>query len=351
MSSPSVLACLGLSALILVCLFVAYLLIRYTPIVMRIFEEAPLFLPLRAAPAAGEDVRFRTRDGLELAGTYLRARTAERAGVVVFCHEFLGNRWSVGAYADCLRDLGFDLFTFDFRNHGESAKEAGYEPLQWVSNREVRDLRAALAYLRSRPDADPAGVGLLGISRGGGTALCVMGKDPRVWGLATDGAFPTRGTVAAYIRRWAMIYVGDRFYAHYIPRWAYDLVSLSALVRTEWRRGCRYADVERAVGRLGPRPWLMIHGEKDAYIPTDIARRLFALAPPDGKELWVVPGAKHNRSREADPAGYRGRLGQFFRRIAPRRPVVVGAAAAGGVVPAVDPAAPVSTPIPTPIPH
>ena len=350
MSSHSVLAALGLTALALALTFIAYLLIRYTPIVMRIFEEPPLFMPLRAAPeAGGEDVRFRTRDGLELAGTYHRTRAAERAGVVVFCHEFLGNRWSAGPYADALRDLGFDLFAFDFRNHGESASEPGYEPLQWVSNREVRDLRAALAYLRTRPDADPAGFGLFGVSRGGSTALCVAGKDPRVWGIATDGAFPTRGTMSAYVRRWAMIYIGDRFYANFIPRWIYDLVARSALLRTQWRRGCRYADVERAVVRLGPRPWLVIHGEKDAYIPTDIARGLFALAAPDGKELWVVPRAKHNRSREADPAGYRGRLVDFFRRVAPRRPLVSGPPPISE--PAAAPVPQVAVPIPTPIPH
>ena len=55
-----------------------------------------------------------------------------------------------------LRSLGFDLFSFDFRNHGESAAEAGLIQLQWLSDRELTDLRAALAYLRTRPDADPA---------------------------------------------------------------------------------------------------------------------------------------------------------------------------------------------------
>ena len=117
-----------------------------------------MFLPLRVAPVAGgEDVRFRTTDGLLLAGTYLRARTPTRAGVVVFCHEYLSDRWSFQPYADQLRDQGFDLFSFDFRNHGESPNDPVYKPLQWVTDHEVYDLQAALAYLRTRPDADPAG--------------------------------------------------------------------------------------------------------------------------------------------------------------------------------------------------
>ncbi len=43
--------------------------------------------------------------------------------------------------------------------------------MQWTTDHEVRDLRAALAYLRTRPDHDPAGFGLFGVSRGGTTAL------------------------------------------------------------------------------------------------------------------------------------------------------------------------------------
>src|SRR4051812_13407945 len=99
-----------LLALTAVAGFVLYLIVRYSPIISRIFEEKPMFLPLRMAPRPeGEEVRFTTGDGLELGGTYLRARTERRSGVLVFCHEFLSNRWSYQPYADSLRDLGFDI--------------------------------------------------------------------------------------------------------------------------------------------------------------------------------------------------------------------------------------------------
>ena len=48
----------------------------------------------------------------------------------------------------------------------------------------------------------------------------------------------------------------------------------------------------------------MIHGDKDAYIGPEIARRLFAEAG-EPKESWIVPGAKHNRCREVEPEAYR----------------------------------------------
>ncbi len=352
MPSFVVLACLGLLFPTALAAFILYLLVRYAPIVGRIFEEAPLFLPLRVPPEpGGEEVRFRTRDGMDLAGTYFRARTEARTGVVVFCHEFLGDRHSFLPYAGKLRDDGFDIFAFDFRNHGDSQSEPGYRPLQWVANREVRDLRAALAYLRKRPDADPAGFGLYGISKGGSTALCVAGRDPTVWGVATDGAFPTRGTMTAYIRRWAQIYIKGRIYEPYLPAWIFATVGWAGRVRTQYRRDCRFPDVERAVAKLGPRPWLLIHGEKDAYIGPDIARTLFAEATGP-KDLWIVPKAKHNRCREAMPDAYEERLRAFFQRSGPRRAAILPEPTANSQPLATVPApVPVAAPIATPSPH
>jgi pimeloyl-ACP methyl ester carboxylesterase len=301
---------------------VAYLIVRYTPIIGRVFEEKPMFLPPRLAPRDdGEEVRFTTSDGLELAGSYLRSRRKSRAGVLVFCHEFLSDRWSYEPYADALRDLGFDIFTFDFRNHGASPSDPVYQPLQWVTDHEVRDLEAALAYLRSRSDNDPAGFVLSGISRGGGTALLVAARQPDVWGVITDGAFPTSGTMIIYILRWAEIFIKSKvLYAilrDYAPTNVFRLLGWVGQRRAERRLSCRFPSIEKAVAQLSPRPWLMIHGAKDAYIVPEIAERLWARAG-EPKELWIVPGAKHNRCREVDAAGYAGRIESFLGRYAPR---------------------------------
>jgi pimeloyl-ACP methyl ester carboxylesterase len=307
-------AVLGIGVLI-------YLIIKFAPIIGQKFVEPPLFLPLRVVPLeCGESVEFRTEDGQKLSGSYLRARTRERAGVLLYCHEFLSDRWSFRPYLDPLRDLGFDIFTFDFRNHGESASEPGYTPMHWASDREVRDLRAALNYLRSRPDRDSAGFGLFGVSRGGTTALLVMPEERDIWGVITDGAFPTTGTMMAYIYRWAELYVRSRFVRTLIPRWVYKVLASSGRRKTERRLNCRFPDVERAVGRLAPRPWLMIHGERDTYISPVIAEGLFRCASGP-KELWLVPDAKHNRCRDREPEAYAARILDLVDRFAPRRPV------------------------------
>ena len=301
--------------------FLMYLVVRYGRFITRIFEERPLFLPLRVTPLdLGEPVTFRTPDDLVLAGSYFPRRSDDRAGILVFCHEFLSDRFSYSPYLDHLRDEGYDVFSFDFRNHGRSETDPNYTPLQWATDYEVTDLNAALDYLRKRHDHDSAGFGLFGVSRGGSTALVVAARNPDVWGVVTDGAFPTRGTMTAYILRWAEIYVKSALFLALVPVWVYKFLCWVSRQRSERRLNCRFPDIETATSRLSPRPWLMIHGEKDAYIGPDIARALFSHGR-EPKEMWLVPGAKHNRCRECQPEAYTARITAFLQQYSPRRPV------------------------------
>jgi len=304
-------------------LLVAYLTIKYTPKVSRIFELQPLFAPLRVSPLEmGEPADFRSEDGIRLSGRYFRTRTSKRAGVLIYCHEYLSDCWSYHPYLDNVRDLGYDVFAFDFRNHGTSARDPSYNPLQWTSDREVADLRGALAYLRSRADHDPAGFGLFGVSRGGTTALIVAADEPDVWGIVTDGAFPTRLMMLTYIMRWSEIYVRSPFLLSLVPLWLYNLLCWVGRMRSERRRNCCFVEVETAVKRLGSRPWLMIHGERDTYIGPEIARALFDCGQGP-KEFWLVPEAKHNRCREREPEAYSARIVDFVDRFGPRRLITV----------------------------
>ncbi|HKI20227.1 MAG TPA: alpha/beta fold hydrolase [Isosphaeraceae bacterium] len=306
-----------------VLVLVLYLTIKYTPKIVRIFELQPLFVPLRVSPfEMGEPVDFRSEDGIRLSGRYFRARSSKRAGVLVYCHEYLSDFWSFQPYLDHTRDLGYDVFAFDFRNHGTSARDPSYNPLQWTSDREVADLRAALRYLRSRPDHDPAGFGLFGVSRGGTTALIAAADEPDVWGIVTDGAFPTRLMTVKYMIRWSEIFVRSQLLLSVVPIWFYYVLAWVGRVRSERRHNCCFLEVETAVKRLGARPWLMIHGERDAYIGPEIARALFECGRGP-KEFWLVPEAKHNRCREREPHTYAARIVGFLDRFGPRRRITV----------------------------
>jgi uncharacterized protein len=299
----------------------AHITVKYTPVIGHHFQAQPVFLPLRVrAVDEGESVEFTAEDGVRLTGTYLPSRTAAQAGVIVYCHEYLSDRWSFRPYVDQLRDAGYDLFTFDFRNHGESDREAAYGPMQWATDRELRDVRAALQYLRTRTDRDPAGFGLFGVSRGGTAAILAGAAEPDVWGVITDGAFPTSGTMVPYMLRWTDLYIKSAFLRALMPTWIFHLLAWTGQRRTERQLNCRFPSVERAVSRLAPRPWFMIHGEADTYISPQIAERLFQKGG-EPHELWLVEGAKHNRCLDRDPEAYGMRVYDFLERFAPRRPI------------------------------
>jgi uncharacterized protein len=299
----------------------AHVTVKYTPVIVHHFQAQPVFLPLRVPVVAeGESVEFTAADGLRLTGTYLPSRTAEQAGVIVYCHEYLSDRWSFRPYVDQLRDLGYDVFTFDFRNHGKSDRETAYGPMQWATDRELRDVRAALTYLRTRRDRDPAGFGLFGVSRGGTAALLAAAAEPDVWGVITDGAFPTSGTMVPYMLRWTDLYIKSAFLRSLMPTWVFHFLAWTGQRRTERLLNCRFPSVEKAVGRVAPRPWFMIHGEADTYISPQIAVRLFDKGG-EPKELWLVEGAKHNRCLDRDREAYAERIHDFLERFAPRRPI------------------------------
>src|SRR5579871_1882452 len=168
---------------------------KYLHVIVRIFQEKPLFIIPTGQPVAGaEDVSFPTEDGLTLRGCYLHGE-GPRQGVILFGLEFGSNRWSCLPYCEHLLEAGFDVFAFESRCQGESDAQPGYEPLQWVTEFEVRDTRAAIAYLKERPDADPWGIGLFGISKGAGAGLQLAAHDPYIRCCVTDGVFAAYTTL------------------------------------------------------------------------------------------------------------------------------------------------------------
>jgi dipeptidyl aminopeptidase/acylaminoacyl peptidase len=293
-------------------LLFVYLRWRYLEYVIRIFQEKPIFIIPRGQPVPeAQDIRFRTADGLTLCGCYIPTSASKRLGVILFGLEYGSNRWSCLPYCESLVANGFDVFTFECRNQGDSDSQPGYEPLQWVTNHEVEDFQAALNYLKSRSDADPRGIGFFGISKGGGAGLVAAARDPYVRCFVTDGIFATHSTMIPYMRRWIAIYSDRYWIQELLPTCFYAWMGHAALRRIGQERGCRFPHLERAMGKLSPRPLLMIHGGSDTYIKPDMARKVFDRAGLP-KEFWLVEGAKHNQAIQVATEEYQERVLQFF---------------------------------------
>lgn len=296
-------------------LSVMYLYVRwkYMGFLTRIFQEKPLFVVPRGEPdPRAEEVAVTAADGLTLRGCYFPTPAAQRRGVILFGLEFGSNRWACRQYCQALIENGYDVFAVETRNQGESERDPNYEPLQWVTDRDVSDMRAAVAYLRARPDADPNGIGIFGISKGGSTGVLVAANNRWVRCVVTDGAYGTRTTMVPYMQRWIQIYSGSRRMQKVLPSWFYGMIGTVGVKRVARNRGVTYPSVEKAAGRLH-RPLLMIHGEADAYIKPEMAKSLFERASGP-KSLWLVPKAKHNQALHVATEEYNRTVLEFFDR-------------------------------------
>jgi fermentation-respiration switch protein FrsA (DUF1100 family) len=288
-----------------------YILRYYIAVVARIFQEKPLFiLPFGQPVPEAEDITLTTPDGLTLCGCYIRT-TKPRKGVILFGLEFGSNRWSCVPYCEFLREAGYDIFAFETRGQGKSTVQTGYEPLQWVTEFEVIDYQTALAYLKSRPDRDPRGIGLFGLSKGGSAGLMVAARDPFIRCAAVDGIFASVTTMVPYMKQWVLIYSELKWLARIIPYWYLRYIAKLTIREVEKERDCHYPKLEPCMPMFAPRPLLMIHGGADTYIKPDMARSLFDRAN-EPKEFWLVEKAKHNQAFHLANEEYKRRVLAFF---------------------------------------
>ncbi len=311
--------CLGGAAIVALAWAVVIAAVRvyfrhyYGEQIIRIFEERPLFIVPRGQISAGaEQFRFEAPGGVELQGCYFRT-VGRRKGVILFGLEFGSNRWSAAQYCAPLLAAGYDIFTYEPRNQADSDKDSTYEPIQWVTDRDLGDLRAALRYLMSRDDApsEEVGIGVFGISKGGSVALLEAAENPLIRCIATDGAYAAYTTMVPYMRRWVSIYSERKRLQQRMPDWLYGQIGLSCMRVSARRRGVRFLNLEPLLPRLR-QPLLMIHGGADTYIKPVMAETLYKLAGSQTKDLWIVPGAKHNQAAHIAGVEYSSRLVAFF---------------------------------------
>lgn len=107
-------------------------------------------------------------------------RRRGRVPAVVLFHGFTGTKVEPHRIfvkmARALCGAGMAVLRFDFRGSGDSE---GDFSMMTISG-ELKDARAALRFLRTRPIVDPGRVGVLGLSMGGLVAAEMLGEDPRL---------------------------------------------------------------------------------------------------------------------------------------------------------------------------
>jgi len=237
--------------------------------------------------------------GLKLSGNVRvpeSLKPGEKRGAFLVLHGFGSNKDSSNVLAPTkvLTELGYVTLRFSMRGCGDSEGEFG----RVICLEQVEDTRNALTFLSSHPAVDPKRIAVVGSSFGGAVAVYTGGVDERVaavisnggWG---DGERKFRGqhrSPEEWARFTKMLEEGRSHRAKtgkslMVPR--YEIVPIPPHLRNNLAKNSiemfpaetaqsmfefRAADV---VGKIAPRPLLLIHAANDSVTPTEQSVELF----------------------------------------------------------------------------
>ncbi|WP_416048447.1 alpha/beta hydrolase [Cupriavidus basilensis] len=274
---------------------------------------------------SAEPIEF-TLDGDVIRGTfYLPAGATGQVPAVVLAHG-----WSMVAggdledYAAAVVNEGIAALTFDFRRLGRS----GGQPRQEIDPAwQIEDLRAAISYVRGRPEVDRERIGIWGSSYSGGHALvvaaidkrvrCVVSQVPTISGFAAaqrrmrydkartlQAAFEAdrearfAGAAPATLR---MIDAELEAPVAYPGRDSYDYMHGEAQRCPSWVNEVTLRSLELArayepgayIRRIAPTPLLMIVATEDGLTPADLQQEAFNQAHQP-KQLLLLGGGHYS---------------------------------------------------------
>lgn len=213
-------------------------------------------------------------------------------GTVIICHGFKGfSRWGFFPHlAAEIAKEGLRAIRFDFSGSGVGPDgESFTETDAFAENtftRELEDLAAVEQDARRRGWID-ARYGVVGHSRGGGTAILHSADNPAIGALVTLAAI-------SHVRRWSDSEERQwraRGYTEIVNSRTGQVLRLGTALLDDVSAGATgRLDIEAAAARMKA-PWLIIHGDADSSVPVADAHRL-ADAAPDAR-LLIVEGASH----------------------------------------------------------
>jgi pimeloyl-ACP methyl ester carboxylesterase len=199
---------------------------------------------------------------------------------LVLAHGFTG-AWrqpTTRRIAAVLNEVG-GVIAIDFRGHGRSGGRST------VGDREILDVDAAVRHARH---LGYRRVGLVGFSMGGAVVVrhaALHGGVDAVTAVSAPARWYYRDTKPMRRVHWAIERRSGRLAARVVKR--------TRIAGGSW------ATVPTAphevAGRIAPTPFLIVHGDRDPFLPVDHAEQLYAGAA-DPRELWIEPGYGHAES-------------------------------------------------------
>lgn len=268
-----------------------------------------------------EETVFFYSDCLKLSGTFHvpdNYEQGERRPGIVGIHGGSGTSTAnaLKVIAGRLNEQGYCVLTFHHRGFGDSEGVRGRSIWQ---NR-VKDIQDAITYMQQRPEIDPNRIGLTGLSIGGSYAVYTAGIDERVRCVVEIGGMgdgERRFRIRMPYYEWLDLmdqikedriqrvltgqskrrpYRGNEYLGpeheklrkkqknkEKYNKEGYPLENTDSLISFK---------PESVVHQISPRAVMFVNAERDAIVPVDEAKSMYAKAG-EPKKLVIIPGSGH----------------------------------------------------------
>jgi dienelactone hydrolase len=288
---------------------------------------------------------YATQANERVPGILLRKTSATgRLPVVIVLHGTGGRKESQQAYLKELAGRDFVAVAIDGRYHGERAKPgAGSKDYVEALLRTYRtgnehpfvydtvwDVMRLIDYLETRPDVDPARIGIIGFSKGGMETYLAAAVDKRIrvavpcigvqsfrWALDNNSWQSRVGTFQAAVDA-AAAESGAQVDAQFVRKF-YDRVAPGV-----------YSDFDgpSMLPLVAPRPLLVINGDSDPRTPqpgllecVNAAKAAYAKSQaPEHFEFLLQPNTGH----KVNPESLRTATGFFVKWLSGTAPTAAG---------------------------
>jgi hypothetical protein len=245
-------------------------------------------VPAPRLGAAHEDVSFRTSDGLTLRGWYVPSRNG--AAVIAF-----PGRKGPQRQARMLIRHGYGVLLFDRR--GEGVSDGDPNALGWGG---AKDVDAAVAFLRHRPDVRDGRIGGIGLSVGGEMMLEAAASNHGLKAVVSEGA-----GARSLREELDLIHGAEKI----LGGTQYSAMQASIMVFSGSTPPEHLADL---VPRISPRPLMLIQAPNSPN--GEALNDLYYRAAHEPKLSWSIPESRHTGGIEARPREYEARVAGFFDR-------------------------------------
>lgn len=256
------------------------------------------------APYTAEDVRVPGPHGITLGGTLTKPKGAAPFPAIVTItgsgqqdrDEFIPLAGGIRLFrqvADTLGRRGIAVLRLDDRGLGASTGDATTSTTADFAD----DIRAAVAYLRTRRDIDGARIGLLGHSEGGIIAPMVASTDARIRAVIILAGPASKGSdISKAQNRYAIDHMTNWTPAQKDSLYALAVRQIDGTTSDNpWIRWWMQYD-PAPTARKVKAPTLIVQGATDRQVPASEAEKLAALIRSGGNAdvtVRVLPNVNH----------------------------------------------------------